>query len=76
MRQGGGWEEVSMTEKAVSRHRASALWVQKENTITIQYSNLQVQYNTYKLWSYELWSYELWSRVFTVRKPTIPRFFT
>jgi hypothetical protein len=66
MRQGGGWEEVSMTEKAVSRHRASALRVQKENTIMIQYSNLQVQYNTY----------ELWSRVFTVCKPTIPCFFT
>jgi hypothetical protein len=71
MRQNGGWEDVSMTEKAVSRHRASALRVQKENTITIQYSNLRVQYNTYKLWSYKLWS-----RVFTVRKPTIPRFFT
>jgi hypothetical protein len=71
MRQGGSWEEVNMTEKAVSRHCASALQVQKENTITIQYSNLRVQYNTY-----ELWSYELWSRVFTVRKPTIPHFFT
>jgi hypothetical protein len=71
MQQGGGWEEVSMTEKAVRRHRASALRVQKENTITIQYSNLRVKYNTY-----ELWSYELWSRVFTVCKPTIPHFFT
>jgi hypothetical protein len=66
MQQGGSWKEVSVTEKAVSRHRASASQDQKENTITIQQLTSTVLYNTY----------ELWRCVFTVRKPTIPHFFT